>query len=184
MPAGYPKLARPSWVTVISGTFENVSLEGAPVLNAFLRSNLTQWTSMVAVPKSELDAPLWRALAYTILGGLSALGLSLLAATIMAARISGPVANLSRHATALAEGQVGQSEKYRITEIESVRDSLDKAMAQSARLAALVAASGDAIVGVDPDGRIQAWNKGAEEIFGYSPEEVIGKPKSILVPDN
>ena len=72
------------------------------------------------LPDPSLDAPLWRAIAYTLLGGLSALGLSLFAATVMAGRISRPVANLSRHAAALAEGQMVEPEKYRITEIETV----------------------------------------------------------------
>jgi PAS domain S-box-containing protein len=185
--AGTP--ARPELAVVANGpeplgTFENVTLEGAPVLNSFLRSSLTGWTSVVAVPKSELEAPLQRALAYTLLGGLAALALSIFAARMMAARISGPVTNLSRYAAALASGQPAPPEKYRIREIDDVKSSLDEAMAQSARLAALVASSGDAIIRVDIDGTIQTWNRGAEQIFGYPADEIIGKPKSILVPED
>ncbi|MGB8313534.1 MAG: HWE histidine kinase domain-containing protein, partial [Aestuariivirga sp.] len=166
-----------------SGTFENVTLEGAAVLNSFLRSSLTRWTSVVAVPKSELEAPLWRALAYTLLGGLAALALSILAARVMAARISGPVTNLSRYVAALASGRAIPPEKYRIREIDEVRSSLDKAMEQSARLVALVASSGDAIISVGLDGTVQTWNTGAEQLFGYPANEIIGKPKSVLVPE-
>ncbi len=42
------------------------------------------------------------------------------------------------------------------------------------RLAAIVESSGDAIVGVDRDGRIAAWNPGAERLYGYTAEEAIG----------
>ncbi len=165
-----------------AGTFENVTSEGLAVLNSYHRSPITQWTSVVAVPKTELAAPMQHALTYMLLGGLGALALSLLAATVFAGRIAVPIANLSRYATSLAEGKAIPPEKYKISEIETVKKSLDHAMAKSAKLAAMVAASGDAIVSTGLDNKIQDWNNGAENLFGYKAEEIIGKQKSILVP--
>jgi len=52
------------------------------------------------------------------------------------------------------------------------------------RLAALVASSDDAIVGETLEGIITDWNRGAEKIFGYGPEEVLGKSVEILVPED
>jgi PAS domain S-box-containing protein len=49
-------------------------------------------------------------------------------------------------------------------------------------LASIVEFSDDAIVGKNLDRIITSWNKGAERLFGYSPEEVIGKPITILIP--
>jgi PAS domain S-box-containing protein len=50
-----------------------------------------------------------------------------------------------------------------------------------ALLAAVVEAADDAIVSQTPDGVITSWNRGAETIYGYSAEEAVGKPISILI---
>jgi PAS domain S-box-containing protein len=49
-------------------------------------------------------------------------------------------------------------------------------------LAAIVASSDDAIIGVSLDGYIRAWNRGAERIFGYSFGEARGQPIRLLEP--
>jgi PAS domain S-box-containing protein len=66
--------------------------------------------------------------------------------------------------------------------IIALGESNRRGFAARSRLAAIVESSGDAIIGENLDGLITSWNKGAEQIFGYSAEEVIGKPISIAAP--
>jgi PAS domain S-box-containing protein len=50
------------------------------------------------------------------------------------------------------------------------------------RLASIEESSEDAILSADQDGIINTWNPGAERLFGYTAEEVIGKPTTFLIP--
>jgi PAS domain S-box-containing protein len=47
----------------------------------------------------------------------------------------------------------------------------------------LVQSAGDAIISVDYDGRIQGWNPAAESIFGWSPAQALGRPLTMLLPE-
>jgi len=49
-------------------------------------------------------------------------------------------------------------------------------------LASIVESSDDAIIGKTLDGIILSWNSGAQKIYGYTADEVMGKSISILVP--
>ena len=51
-----------------------------------------------------------------------------------------------------------------------------------ARLAAIIESSNDAIMSGSLDLRFTSWNDGAERMFGYTTEEVIGKPITLLMP--
>jgi PAS domain S-box-containing protein len=66
----------------------------------------------------------------------------------------------------------------------AVFDVTERRAAEQERLqlAAIVESSEDAIIGTDLDDTVVSWNAGAERIYGYTAEEMIGRPVSITVP--
>lgn len=66
------------------------------------------------------------------------------------------------------------------------RDITERKQAEEAeqRLAAIIASSDDAILSMDQSGAIASWNRGAEQLYGYRAEEVIGKSVTILIPED
>ena len=55
-----------------------------------------------------------------------------------------------------------------------------QARSERLRLAAIVDQTTDAIIGLDTAGVVLSWNRGAQQLFGYTPEEAIGQPLDAL----
>ncbi|KAF5044601.1 Sensor histidine kinase RcsC [anaerobic digester metagenome] len=87
----------------------------------------------------------------------------------------------------LYNASIYRDENGRVTGVfAAARDitELKKAEEKIKALANAVESSNDAIITGTLDGTITSWNKGAEQIYGYLAEEVMGKNVSILEPDN
>jgi PAS domain S-box-containing protein len=84
------------------------------------------------------------------------------------------------HSVGMPRFEGGEFKGY----VGSTFDIHDRKLAETAmaQMAAIVESSDDSIIGTDSNGIIASWNKGAEQLFGYTAEEVIGKPVMILIP--
>src|SRR5262245_61524313 len=65
---------------------------------------------------------------------------------------------------------------------ESLRDATRDAELVHRELAAIVESSHDSILGLDLDGVIRSWNRGAERLYGFTAPEAIGQPMSLIIP--
>ncbi len=65
-----------------------------------------------------------------------------------------------------------------------INEELAKIEAIKSRLATIVESSEDAILAVSMQGSIEVWNDGAKKLYGYSRDEIIGKPVKSLLPEN
>ena len=85
------------------------------------------------------------------------------------------------HAVRNERGELVESRSIAIDITE--RKEADEALRESEhRLANILDISSDAIISTDEGQRIFVFNRGAEEIFGYSASEVLGKPLDMLLP--
>jgi PAS domain S-box-containing protein len=71
-----------------------------------------------------------------------------------------------------------------VTERTQIKADLRESEQQLRWLASIVESSDDAIVSKNLDGIITSWNKGAERVFGYTVEEAVGQPITIVIPQD
>lgn len=86
-------------------------------------------------------------------------------------------------ARAVPIGDEGETAREWVGTITDIHDRKIREDVQT-RLAAIVSDSDDAIYGKTLEGTITSWNQGAERMYGYTAEEIIGKRVSLLVPDH
>jgi PAS domain S-box-containing protein len=74
------------------------------------------------------------------------------------------------------------AEELRRANEELYRTTVEQIGEYRSRLASIIDTSEDAILSKNLDGNITSWNRGAERMYGYTLEEIIGKPISVLAP--
>jgi PAS domain S-box-containing protein len=88
--------------------------------------------------------------------------------------------------TEISTGPIATLEDGSRQIIVCLRDITERKLMDEARtrLASIVESSEDAIIGKDDKGIVTSWNSGAEKIFGYTAQEMIGQPILRLLPED
>jgi PAS domain S-box-containing protein len=100
----------------------------------------------------------------------------------------GVVAVLELFVTHERAGEPGRLERVaRVAEelgpLVERRRAAEALAASQERFAAVTEAAVDAIVSADSSGRVLTWNGGAERLFGWTAEEMVGRPLTVLIPE-
>jgi PAS domain S-box-containing protein len=142
-----------------------------------------QPTNLVLRTWHILPALVWAALAFNVRG----VSVALIITSGFA--IAGAVQGLGPLATTVG-GSVGSvllTQQFiammavTLLFLASVADERRDAEALG-RLAAIVSSSPEAMLSVDAAGRVQSWNRGAEELFGWSAAEALGRDYGMILP--
>ncbi|MCC2650194.1 MAG: signal transduction histidine kinase, partial [Microvirga sp.] len=115
---------------VREGVSESVSLDGVPTLLALARSPGSGWTTILAVPRSEITAPAWRSALYLALAGGLLLALGVVMAWQVGRGIAGPMKGLAGLAQHVGRGEPITSPASGLVEIDRVGDALASASMQ------------------------------------------------------
>jgi len=176
--------------TAPEGWTISTPLDGRESFTAWHRMQ-NGWTAITSVDRKVVEAPLmaWQ---QDLLRGLILFSLlAVILAVIVANWIIGAIRSLEAAATGVGAAQAAEPITTALREVNHVGEVLHRAALErrrgelaNAHLAALVSSSGDAIKSIGLDGRVLTWNAGAEKLYGYSADEIIGKSLTIVIPED
>ncbi len=163
---------------------QGTDAQGRAVYFANARTGTAGWTVLVAVPTAVVEYPFWRSLGAVVMGGAGFLLLSVLAATVLGRRITGPLRALSAAAYDLCSGRMTTHPPSPVTEIHAMADALLTAGFQRAegertlrdreeRLRAIIDRSIAGIAQLDLEGRFTLANDRLCEMVDRPREHVL-----------
>ena len=172
------------------GQAEHRDLDGTPRLYGQALVATVRWQVFAGAGTAQAFAAANHESSHQLVITLIGLVVFLLAALVLYRRIARPIASLSagvRDATSHLPAEpiavAGPAEVLALTEdFNHLIAAANRELEARSRLAAVADSSADAIVGVTLDGVITSWNAGAEQMTGYSREEMIGNNVSVLDP--
>ncbi len=159
--------------------FEPINQEDKPIGTLYLQSSF-----------AGLYEQLWRYGQIVLMVLLGAFVAALILSTLLQKRISGPILALTKAAETITQGGDYSVRAPKLTEDElgTLTDAFNRMLSETeenhdrlAEQARLLDLSTDAIIVRNMEGGIEFWNRGAEEIYGWSAVDALGKQKHELL---
>ena len=178
---------------VAEDAIESFTVDNVPVVTAFSRSPVSNWTVSIGIPRDEVGAAARNSLALLLAGAASVLGVTLWLAWSMANRISksvealGAAVRRAGHVPTIElpqprfqeAHQLGQAFLSATAELQDAYAALGR---NAERLRTILDTAMDAVVTVDEGGRIVLFNRAAEEMFGIAGGQALGSPLDRFIP--
>ena len=164
------------------------------------------WGLVLKVNKSEVLYPLWHLAWLTVLIVIATSMVALILSLKFSDSLTRPLTNLTSQVREIRSEmfplnekepmgneifELGENVSKLSGELKKSRLELDEQIEElrlteehKLRLASIVENSRDAIMSVGTTGYILSWNKGAEHMFGYNEDEIVGRHVSILIPQD
>ena len=177
--------------------------DGATRLTGYATAHLVPWMVAVGLPAAIDSATIAERLEWSVLFSAVAIAVGSLIAWMLSGRIIRPLRRLERDAAILAAGDLSHrtsiaspDEVRKLSDAfnqmasslerrqNEARQSADEVRRAKDTLDAVIDASPLAIVCSDLDRKIMLWNRGAEQVYGYSEAEVIGRAIRIVSPED
>jgi PAS domain S-box-containing protein len=179
--------------------------DGRAVIGAGRAISGTPWFIVVEFSTATVFTMANRFLRQMLLMGLLLFVIGVVGSLALSRSITRPLDSLSQAAMAVSRGNyqkvdIDQGDELgvlarafnsMVTKIGESQQSLQQkifehAVAEEAasKLAAIIESSKDAIVGKTLEGTITSWNDGAQDLYGYTAAETLGRPIAMLIPDD
>jgi diguanylate cyclase (GGDEF)-like protein/PAS domain S-box-containing protein len=176
--------------------------DGIERITAFARVHRAPWIVNVGQPTNAAFAAVGTRLGWSALFVMGALAGGFAIAWVLSGRVIRPLRELGKDAARLASGELSHRSTVSTQDevgvladdfnrmaraldarVEEARCAANEMRQAKDTLAAVIDASPVAIVCCDADRKTVLWNRTAEEMFGYSAEEVVGRSSLLASPD-
>ncbi len=176
--------------------------DGVERITGSATAHTVPWLISVGLPADIAFATVARRPGWGALFVTGTLMVSFAIAWMLSGRIVRPLRQLSKDASVLAAGELSHRSAIRTRDEvgaladnfnrmaealerrqDEARSAADEVRKAKDTLAAVIDAAPVAIVCSSSERRIVIWNRGAERMFGYTPEEVIGQPTKLVPPE-
>jgi diguanylate cyclase (GGDEF)-like protein/PAS domain S-box-containing protein len=157
------------------------------------------WVVWVAVPREAVLHPARALLGRIAVFAVIVVVIGGIVAWLLSAHLTRPLAELIEAASSVASGDYSRRVKSErndemgqlstvfnemASRVEHATLDLETQAIQLARFQSVVETATDAIFTSDADGKIQSWNAAAQKAYGYTSDEAIGGPLSLLIPES
>jgi len=139
---------------------------------------------VIALPGREFLAPVDAVRRSSLFAGVAACLGAIVVAFWVAQSASRPVRQMASAVAAVDRNESFSLPDFGRSDLAVLAHSIERFVEQENLYRAMFESANDAVITQTLDGRVTSWNPAAERLYGYSAEEMIGKPLETVIPED